>query len=55
MYTMEYYSPATNETITLYGGKWMEFGVSMMITTRQSLMCSNVESGLTMNMMMTLK
>jgi hypothetical protein len=55
MYPMEHYLPATNETIMLYGEKWMEFGFVMMITTRQSLMWSDVESGLTMTMMMILR
>jgi hypothetical protein len=44
-----------NKSIMLYMDKYMECGVITMITTSQSLIWSDVESGLTMNMMMIIR
>jgi hypothetical protein len=44
-----------NESIMLDIDKWVEFEVIMMITASQSLMWSDVESGLTMDMVMIIR
>jgi hypothetical protein len=46
--SMEYSSCEMHESVMLYMDKWMEFGIIMMIPTRQSLIWLDVEPGLTM-------
>jgi hypothetical protein len=53
--SVEYSSCEMSESVMLYMDKWMEFGVVMMLTTSQSLIWSDVESGLTMDMMMIIR